>query len=121
MAIYAFREYMGQAKVVDEDGARIIGCGPTVATHERHYSQQCEYTICKKPIGGHYFYCDHEEAIDDRRTEQDVMTKYVVPISERERFLRKLDLMNISAYSLFRDESSLMQTLAYRVMEKRGL
>ena len=49
------------------------------------------------------------------------MTKYVVPISERERFLRKLDLMNISAYSLFRDENSLMRTLAYRVMEKRGL
>ena len=121
VAIYAFREYMGQAKVTDPADARIIGCGPTVATHERHYSQQCEYTICKKPMGDRYFYCDHEEAVDARQGAQDVMTKYVVPISERERFLRKLDLMNISAYSLFRDEGSLMQTLAYRVMEKRGL
>ena len=27
--------------------------------------------------------------------------------------------MNLNAYSLFRDESSLMQTLAYREIEKR--
>lgn len=121
VAIYAFREYIGEAKVWDEADARIIGCGPTVATHERHYSQQCEYTICKKPNGDRDFYCGHEEAVDDRKGAQDVITKYVVPISERERFLRRLDRMNISAYSLFRDESSLMQTLAYRVIEKRGL
>ena len=121
VAIYEFREYIGQAKVWDTDSARIIGCGPTVVTHERHYSQQCEYTICKKPIGDHYFYCDHEEAVDDRQGAQDALTKYIIPTSERDSFLRKLDLMNISAYSLFRDESSLMQTLAYRVMEKRDV
>jgi hypothetical protein len=71
VAIYAFREYMGEAKLADKGAARIIGCGPTVATHERHYSQQCEYTICKKPIGDDYVYWDHEEAIDDRQGVQD--------------------------------------------------
>lgn len=120
VAIYAYREYMGKAKRWSENSAHIIGCGPTVVTHERHYSQQCEYTICKKLVGGTYLYCDHEEAVDDREAEQDILTKYVIPISERERFLRKLDVMNISAYSLFRDENSLMQTLAYREIEKRG-
>lgn len=121
VAIYEFREFMGGAKVSDLDRAHIIGCGSTVETHERHYLQRCEYTICRKRLGDKYVYCNHEEAVDDREGGQDVLTKYIIPATERETFRKKLDLMNISAYSLFRDEASLMQTLAYRVMEKQGL
>jgi hypothetical protein len=120
-AIFAFREHVGHGKTWSGDGARIIGLGPYTVTHERHYSQQCEYTICKKRVGDSYLYCNHEEALHDRVVPQDLLTKYVIPVTERNRFLRKLESMNIHAYSLFRDESSLMQTLAYREIEKDDL
>jgi len=108
-------------KLWSGDGARLIGLGPYTVTHERHYSQLSEYTICKKPVGEDYVYCRHDEALRDHVIPQDFLTKYVVPVKERGRFLRKLELMNIHAYSLFRDESSLMQTLAYREIERDDL
>jgi hypothetical protein len=121
VAIFAFREHVGYGKSWSGDGARIVGLGPYTVTHERHYSQQCEYTICKKRVEDSYLYCHHEEALRDRVVPQDVLTKYIVPVTERSHFLRKLESMNIHAYSLFRDESSLMQTLAYREIEKDDL
>jgi len=45
----------------------------------------------------------------------------MIPVKQRARFLRKLELMNIHAYALFRYESSLMQTLAYREIERDDL
>jgi hypothetical protein len=121
VAIYAFLEHVGYGKTWSGDGARIIGLGPYAVTHERHYAQQCQYTICKKHVGDSFLYCNHEEALRDRVVAQDLLTKYVVPVAERGRFLRKLELMNIHAYSLFRDEAALMQTLAYREVEKDDL
>lgn len=121
VAIYAFREHLGYGKTWSGDGARIIGLGPYAVTHERHYAQQCEYTICKKRENDDYLYCNHEEALRDRLVPQDSLTKYVIPLTERRRFMRKLESMNIHAYSLFRDETSLMQTLAYREIEKDDL
>jgi len=121
IAMYAYVEYLGQGKEWLGGRARIIRLGPNAVTHERHYAQQSEYTICKKPVGDKYLYCNHEEALGGAVVEQDFLTKYVVPESERDRFLGKLDLMNINAYSLFRDESSLMETLAYREIERRDL
>ena len=114
IALYAYVEHYGRGKGWFEDDPRIIGLGPYAITHERHYAQQSEYTICKKRVGDEYLYWAHEEALDREEDEQDLLTKYVIPASERDRFLGKLDLMNINAYSLFRDEGSLMQTLAYR-------
>lgn len=54
VAVYVFLEYVGHGKIWSGDGARIIGLGPSVPTHERHYTQQCEYTICKKRAGDNY-------------------------------------------------------------------
>ena len=118
VAIFAFREYVGHGKEVSDDRARIIGLGPYAVTHERHYAQQCQYTICKKRADNSYLYCNHEEALGDRVVPQDLLTKYIIPVTERGQFLRKLESMNIHAFSLFRDEGSLMHTLAYREIEK---
>jgi hypothetical protein len=119
VAVYAFLEHVGHGKAWSGDGARIIGLGPYAVTHERHYAQQCEYTICKKRLGGNFLYCNHYEALHHREGAQDLLTKYVIPVAERGRFLHKLESMNIHAYSLFRDEAALMQTLAYREIEKQ--
>jgi len=121
VAIYSFLEQVGYGKTWSGNGARIIGLGPYAVTHERHYAQQCEYTICKKRVDNSYLYCNHEEALPNRVIAQDILTKYIIPVTERDRFLRKLESMNVHAYSLFRDEGSLMQTLAYREVEKDDL
>ena len=121
VAIYSFLEQVGYGKTWSGNGARIIGLGPYAVTHERHYAQQCEYTICKKRVDNSYLYCNHEEALPNRVIAQDILTKYIIPVPERDRFLRKLESMNVHAYSLFRDEGSLMQTLAYREVEKDDL
>lgn len=121
VAVFAFREDLGYGKSWSGDGARIVGLGPNAVTHERHYVQQCEYTICKKRDADAHVYCHHEEAFLDRIEPQDLLTKYIIPVTERRTFLRKLESMNIHAYSLFRDEVSLMQTLAYREIERRDL
>ena len=118
VAVFAFREHVGLGKSWSGDGARIVGLGPYAVTHERHYAQQSEYTICKKRLNDAYVYCGHEEALLDRVVPQDLLSKYVIPVTERRTFLRKLESMNIHAYSLFRDEAALMQTLAYREIER---
>jgi len=118
VAIYAYVEHLGHGKMRDSGQGRIIGLGPYAVTHERHYTQLSEYTICKKPVGNSYLYCNHEEGLGDTLVEADSLTKYVIPGSERNKFLARLDLMNINAYSLFRDETSLMQTLAYREIKR---
>ncbi|WP_337288850.1 FRG domain-containing protein [Candidatus Methylomirabilis sp.] len=121
VAVYVFQEYLGYPKLFSGDGASIIGLGSYVITHERHYAQLCEYTICKKPVDKDYVYCNHEEALRDRVVPQDSLRQYIIPVTERQSFLRKRESMNIHAYSLFRDETSLMQTLAYREIEQDDL
>ena len=118
VALYSFAEYVGEAKMWDTKKAGIIGLGPYVETHERHYAQQC-YTICKKPVDGRFVYASHDEGPDNRMSVQDVVTRYVIPVDQRRYFLKKLESMNVHAYSLFRDETALMHTLAYREIEKR--
>ena len=48
VTIYELLEHLGQGKEGSPSKAHIIGLGPNALTHERHYIQQCQYTICKK-------------------------------------------------------------------------
>lgn len=120
IAIYSYVEYYGAAKGGRADQAKIISLGPYVNTHKRHFIQQCEYTICKKNINNNYIYWNHEEAFKRNETEQDILTKYLIPRSERPKVLSKLDFMNINSYSLFVNEESLMATLAYQEIERKN-
>lgn len=125
VALYSFVEEIGYGKTWESDKGWIIGLGPYAETHPRHYAQQCEYTICKKldldrgSRGNRYIYASHEDALQAGRGVQDILTKHIIPMSERRHFLRKLESMNVHAYSLFGDETALMHTLAYREIERR--
>lgn len=118
VAIFIFREYVSGGKGGLVSAPTIVGCGPYVAAHRRHHIQQCEYTFCKKQDGETWSYCNHEDAIVEGSQEQDMLVKYLIPVGERDKVLAKLDLMNVNAYSLFGNEESLMDTLAYREIEK---
>lgn len=90
----------------------IRSLGPTIATHRNHYLQQSEYTICVKKQGEEIYFANHEDVKDEEG--QDVLIKYNIPVSEKQKVFEKLDSMNITAYSLFNSEPSLMETLALR-------
>lgn len=119
VAIYSFDEYYGgKGKGGCANEATIMRCGPYVTTHKRHFSQQGEYTYCTKLLSdGKYAYCSHEEAFKRNDDDQDVLTKFIIPRTERAKVLEKLHMMNITAYSLFGSEESLLETLAYHEMK----
>jgi len=119
VAVYSYQEDVGGAKGWRSSEPTVFALGPHVTTHKRHHAQQSEYTICKKQISDTSFYCNHEEAFAKDDRDQDILTKYVIPVSERAKVLEKLDLMNVNAYSLFGHEESLMETLAYRAIGKK--
>jgi hypothetical protein len=70
---------------------------------------------------GSYVYCSHEEAFKRNQEGQDVLTKFIIPRAERPKVLDKLRMMNITAYSLFGSEESLVATLAYQEIERKLL
>jgi len=45
---------------------------------------------------------------------QDVLTKFDIPVTERNKVIKRLDAFNLNASSLFGSEDSLMETLATR-------
>jgi hypothetical protein len=48
-----------------------------------------------------------------------VLWRFVIPSTERAKVLRRLDRLNLNAYSLFGSEESLMETLAFREIDER--
>ena len=118
VAIFAYVEDYGYGKKGYSNEARIVSIGPYITTDSKHYKRQSQYTICRKQSRNGFVYCSHEEVFAENYPTQDILIKFLIPISERSRVLCKLDAMNINPYSLFGDENSLMATLAYREIEK---
>lgn len=124
VAIYSYVEHLGEGKSWSGTRPHIHVLGPYVISHKRHYSQQCSYTICKKLLLSHdqqYAYASHEDVAKGAGKSQDRFMKYIFPQSERQKALDRLALMNITAFSLFGSEESLMETLGYAEIEKRIL
>jgi hypothetical protein len=117
VAVFIYIEHCGSGKGGVVGAPEIINRGRYIKTHKRHFLQQSEYTYCVIKKGNDWFYCSHEEAFNQARTSQDRLIKVIIPGSEKQNILKKLDEMNINAYSLFGTEDCLMQTLAFR--EKR--
>ena len=115
VAIYSYVDFMGGGRAHYEGEPVIFALGPYAVTHKRHYSQQCEYTTCTKGVSGGAVYCSHELGIPN--DEGGRLLKYTIPRTEREKAMKKLERMNITAFSLFGSEESLMDTLAYKELE----
>lgn len=114
VAIFSFREYLGEGKSGWTGDSNIVGCGPTIRTHKRHYAQQAEYTYCRRKENGRWVYSEHEKALEETGSGQDVMQKYIFPASIRREVLAELDSMNINAYTLYGSEEGLAEMLANR-------
>lgn len=114
VAVLSFREYAGKAKGGWAGDSHIVGCGPNIRTHKRHYAQQAEYTYCRKKMDGKWFYSGHQEALEEAGADQDILKKYILPAAVRSEALEELDSMNINAYTLFGSEEGLAEMLANR-------
>jgi len=119
VAIYEYQESTHGVKAGSSGTPQIILMGPYAETHERHYLQQCFYTICVKDTTkeeNRFIYQRHGGVdFGDPIAEelyQDLLTKYIIPSSEREKALYDIRLMNINSFSLMGNEEGLMAYLA---------
>lgn len=120
--------------------------GPYVQSHQRHFLQQSDYTVCivrdvgkrsnpgdapvqradiaqlDRPIksGQHSWrYASHEQVFARDDSSQDLLWKFCIPITERRKVQKMLDAYNLNAFSLFGSEESLMETMALRELHFR--
>ena len=124
-AYFAFRELQSKATSVaifacieggagDFTGGLFIMSLPIyIHSDKRHFLQQCEYTICTSTEERHYYH-SHEDVFSRARNTKDFLWKFILPSSERKKALRKLEMYNINAYSLFGSEETLMETVFLR-------
>jgi len=112
VSVYVFWEDTGEGKTSQSDKPAIHSIGPTVRSHRRHFLQQSRYTICTAMPGDNWVYAKHEDVVARGETGQDRLWKIKIPTSARVEFLKRLHKMNISSFSLFATEDSLLATLA---------
>ena len=119
VSIYAYREMLNareKSKGFSSNRPTIYNLPEQyVRTHRRHFLQRCEYTFCAKNNGGEWRFAPHEDVFARCDPNVDVRLKFDIPSTERQKVLRFLnDDCNINAFSLFRSEESLMETMALR-------
>jgi hypothetical protein len=120
VAIYAYLEFDEEVRVREQSAARIGSVGPTIKAHARHFSQQSQYTFCRKKQNRDdhdwdWVYASDEEAFGPNgQHESDSLWKITIPASERKIVLEYLEQHNVTALSLFHSDESLMETLAIR-------
>jgi hypothetical protein len=118
VAIYEYQEYGVLGKVVEQSEALICSLGPWIATDKKHFLQQSEYTLCRKGSGSLISYASHEEVFSRNEEGQDLLVKYLIPVSEKELVLKRLRRYNINSYSLFESTQALMEMLAVELVKK---
>ena len=94
----------------------IRAIGPYVETHERHFRQRCDYTICGSFDANYGWRFDSHQAVFDtqQHARQDRLWRFDLPSTERGKVLSALSDYNLNAFSLFGSEESLLETLWLR-------
>lgn len=113
IAIYTYREFEDGVKEFSHEKPHVLRFPTHMNVHHRHYSQQSEYTMCLVEANpGYWLFADHDDLVVPRG--QDILTKYLLPASEKWAVLKQLDAMNMNAFTLMGSIDSLMTTLAFR-------
>ncbi len=86
---------------------------PYVQTHHRHFRQQCDYTVCGAfdVNASQWRFDSHQNLFNHTRPNQDYLWKFDLPSTERLKVLRLLNDYNLSAFTLFGSEESLLETM----------
>ncbi len=120
VAVYAYQEYPGVGKIRSSAAPCIHRLGPYVSAHKRHFLQQSQYTFCTEIDGSAVRYTTHQSVVSRNDQQQDLLWKFIIPVSERRSFLARLNKMNINSFSLFGSEDSLVETIALSDIYVRG-
>lgn len=113
VAIFAFLEHAGKGKVWCNSKPHICGLGSYTRGHKRHFLQQSEYTVCCLN-DGEWKYAQHEDVFAEGMINQDILWKFTLPATERQKVLNLLEQYNINSFSLFGSEDSLLQAIALK-------
>lgn len=90
--------------------------------NKRHSRQKSKYTLCMQKIDGKLYYVKHDDFNYKFRENQDCLTKYTLPISERKKVLSHLKSKGIDEYYLFNTEDSKVKSLALqKLIESQSL
>lgn len=115
VAIYAYVECIGYGKCDRVGAPQVCELGPYVSTHKRHFMQQGQYTVSVEMVDEAWVYCSHEKYFSESTgEEQDYLVKYTLPGTIKNQVLKRLQSMNINAFTLFGSEDSLMDMLAFK-------
>ncbi len=119
-AVYGYIDILDNTK--DFDGGPIIQLkGPFVSTHKRHFIQKAWYTIASKWVEDkkQHMFCSHHLIFDkpNRQSDQDILIKITIPVSERKTALKDLDDYNINHFTLFQTEDSLIKALSMKIFD----
>lgn len=118
VSIYALSE--GQFKRGGTGEPSIHRCGPYVKTHQRHFLQPSEYTVCLVyNDADEWRFAKHEDVSpysnpDRNETYDFTFKKFIIPSGERMKVLSSFDKYNLNAFSLLGSEESLLETMALR-------
>jgi hypothetical protein len=125
-AVYVYAEMDAGGKARSSKQPEIYSFGPNVKTHRRHFLQRSQYTVCIRlhqdipKDEKEWRFAQHDHVFQRNTGGQDVLTKFVIPSTERLKVLRRLEEYNLNALSLFGSEESLLETLAVRRFDFRG-
>jgi hypothetical protein len=121
VAIFAYRERPANMKIGGSDSPFIFTFGPLIKTHNRHFRQQSQYTICSKFDNGEWVFTPHESVYGAKdHLQQDLLWKMTIPVTERQKVLRQFDKFNLNEFTLFASEEGLLEMLAMRVIDMRA-
>ena len=122
VAIFCYRRMLIHR---DEAASREQGIietfGPWEAVDKRHMLQQSHYSFCwrwESRVGAVFY--NHESVAGGSNGSVHHIVKYTLPVSERSKALEDLFQMNITPYSLFGTEDSLVATAAWRTIDAIG-
>lgn len=115
VAIYSYQAHRDSAKGGWVHDPQINNHHADVITHDRHFRQQAEYTTCTVKTTNNLFYTRHEDAVFGDH--QNFLIKIELPSSEKPLVMRKLNQMNINAFSLYGNQEGLAHMLAYSELE----
>ena len=110
-AIYMYVEKPLSFKAGSVGEPEIYRVGQYVKTSRRHFLQQSMYTICYSQQPGDLRFESYDLIKKPQNHEQDVLIKFIIPSSEREKILKFLFSVNITPYSIMPTEETLLQTL----------
>jgi len=120
VAIYAYVEYLGEGKAGWVGAPQICELGPYVPTDKRHFMQQGQHTVSVENKDESWVYCCHEKYFSASNDgDQDYLIKYTLPGAIKNQVLKRLQSMNINAFTLFGSEDSLMDMLAFKEIRER--